>query len=166
LRRANEERNILQTIKRRKADWIGYIWRRNCLSKHCIGGKIQGRVDEEGEVSSSSMTSRKRKEIGRSPWRPRFGRGYVPVVRQSMDLLSDSLWTCCQTVYGPVVRQSMDLLSDSPLDNDKLHLFSFTQHSFNPNCYRHVCATCFGMYLGYPQSSQYKILTKVDTEMI
>jgi hypothetical protein len=41
LRRANEERNILQTIKRRKSDWIGYIWRRNCLLKHFICGKIR-----------------------------------------------------------------------------------------------------------------------------
>ena len=83
LHRANEDRKMVQTIKRRKADWIGYIWCRNCLLKHCIRGKIKGRVDEEAEVSRSSMTSRKRKEIGRSPWRPHFGRGYVPVVRQS-----------------------------------------------------------------------------------
>ena len=59
-----------------------------------------------------------------------------------------------------VLEESMDLLSDSSRDDDKLLLFSFTQHSFNPNYYRHVCATCFGMYLGYPQSSQYKTLTK------
>jgi hypothetical protein len=38
--RANEEWNILQTIKRGKADWIGYIWCKNCLLKHFILGKI------------------------------------------------------------------------------------------------------------------------------
>jgi len=38
--RANEDRNMVQTIKKRKADWIGYIWRRNCLLKHFILGKI------------------------------------------------------------------------------------------------------------------------------
>ena len=57
----------------------------------------------------------------------------------------------------------MDLSSDSPRDDDKLHLFSLTQHSFNSNCYRHVCATCFGKYLWHPQACQYENLTKVDT---
>jgi hypothetical protein len=31
LHRVKEERNILHTIKRRKANWIGHILRRNCL---------------------------------------------------------------------------------------------------------------------------------------
>jgi hypothetical protein len=38
-----EDRNILRTIKRRKTNWIGHIWRRNCLLKHVIEGKIEGR---------------------------------------------------------------------------------------------------------------------------
>jgi hypothetical protein len=36
LHRVNEERNIVHTIKRRKANWIGHILRRNCLLKHVI----------------------------------------------------------------------------------------------------------------------------------
>jgi hypothetical protein len=39
LHRVKEERNVLHTIKRRKANWIGYILRRNCLLKHVIKGK-------------------------------------------------------------------------------------------------------------------------------
>ena len=35
-----EKRSILSTVKSRKADWIGYILRRNCLLKHVINGKI------------------------------------------------------------------------------------------------------------------------------
>jgi hypothetical protein len=31
LHRGKEERKILQTIQRRKANWIGHIWRWNCL---------------------------------------------------------------------------------------------------------------------------------------
>jgi hypothetical protein len=31
LHRVKEKRNILHTIKRRKANWIGHILRRNCL---------------------------------------------------------------------------------------------------------------------------------------
>jgi ribosomal 50S subunit-associated protein YjgA (DUF615 family) len=40
LHRVKEERNILHTIKRRKANWIGHILRRNRLLKHVIEGKI------------------------------------------------------------------------------------------------------------------------------
>ena len=40
-----KERNSLQTIKRRKANWIGHILRRNCLLKHVIEGRIEGRID-------------------------------------------------------------------------------------------------------------------------
>src|SRR5215510_8259351 len=48
LRRVNEDRNILHTIKRRKGNWIGHILRRNCLLKHVIEGKIEGRVEVMG----------------------------------------------------------------------------------------------------------------------
>ena len=41
LYRVKENRNILHTIKRRKANWIGHIWHRNCLLKHIIEGRIQ-----------------------------------------------------------------------------------------------------------------------------
>jgi coproporphyrinogen III oxidase len=39
LQRVKEERNIVHTVKRRKANWIGHILRRNCLLKHVIEGK-------------------------------------------------------------------------------------------------------------------------------
>jgi hypothetical protein len=39
LRRVKAERNILPTIKRRKANWIGHILCRNCLLKPIIKGK-------------------------------------------------------------------------------------------------------------------------------
>ena len=41
LHRVREERNILHTLKRRKANWFGHILRRNCLLKHVIEGKIE-----------------------------------------------------------------------------------------------------------------------------
>ena len=31
-----------------------------------------------------------------------------------------------------------------------------TQDYFTSNCYLYMCATCFGLYLGHPQSCQYK----------
>jgi hypothetical protein len=36
LHTVKEERNILHTTKRRKANWIGHILRSNCLLKHVI----------------------------------------------------------------------------------------------------------------------------------
>jgi replicative superfamily II helicase len=48
LQRAKEERKILQTIKRRKANWIGHSLRRNCLLKHVTEEKIEGRIEVTG----------------------------------------------------------------------------------------------------------------------
>ena len=42
LQGVKKERNILQAIKRRKANLIGHILRRNCLLRHVIRGKIVG----------------------------------------------------------------------------------------------------------------------------
>jgi hypothetical protein len=48
LHRVKEERNIVHTIKRRKANWIGHILRRNCLLKNVIEGKLEGRIEMTG----------------------------------------------------------------------------------------------------------------------
>ena len=40
-----EERNIVQIIKRRKANWIGNILRRNFLLEHVIEGLRGGRIE-------------------------------------------------------------------------------------------------------------------------
>jgi hypothetical protein len=48
LHRVKEERNIVLTIKRRKANWIGHILRRNCLLKHVIEGTLEGRIEMTG----------------------------------------------------------------------------------------------------------------------
>jgi hypothetical protein len=45
LQRIKDERNILQTIKRRKVNWIGHILCGNCLVKHDIEGKIEESVE-------------------------------------------------------------------------------------------------------------------------
>jgi hypothetical protein len=49
LHRANEERNIQHTIKRRKAKWIGHILHRNCLLRHVIKGRLDGRDEKIGK---------------------------------------------------------------------------------------------------------------------
>jgi len=48
LHRVKQDRNILHTATVRKADWIGHILRRNCLLKHVIEQKIEGRIEVTG----------------------------------------------------------------------------------------------------------------------
>jgi hypothetical protein len=48
LLRAKEQRNILHEIRKRKANWIGHILRRNCLLKWVIEGKIKGGKEVTG----------------------------------------------------------------------------------------------------------------------
>jgi hypothetical protein len=44
LLRVKEQRNSLHTVHRRKANWIGHNLRRNCLLKHGIERKMEGRI--------------------------------------------------------------------------------------------------------------------------
>jgi hypothetical protein len=48
LHRVKEGRNIVHTMKRSKANWIGHILRRNCLLKHVFGGMLEGRIEMMG----------------------------------------------------------------------------------------------------------------------
>jgi hypothetical protein len=41
LLRVKEQWIILHEIRKRKANWIGHILRRNCLLRHVIEGKIK-----------------------------------------------------------------------------------------------------------------------------
>jgi hypothetical protein len=57
LQRVNKDRNILQTIKRRKSNWIGHILRRNCLLKQATEGKRQGKIE------AKDSRGRRRKQL-------------------------------------------------------------------------------------------------------
>jgi hypothetical protein len=46
--RVKEQRNILHEIRKRKANWIGRILRRNCLLQRVTEGKIQGEIEVTG----------------------------------------------------------------------------------------------------------------------
>jgi hypothetical protein len=60
LLRVKEQRNILREIRKRKANRIGNILRRNCFLQRVTEGKIEGRQeDEEEDVESYWMTLRK-----------------------------------------------------------------------------------------------------------
>jgi hypothetical protein len=82
-----EERYILQTIKRKKAKWIGHILRRNCLLKPVIEGNIERAVEvarRQGRRRKQLLHHIKEKRgywklkevLHRTLWRTPFGRGY------------------------------------------------------------------------------------------
>ena len=54
LLRVNEQRNIIHEIRKRKANCIGHILRRNCLLKRVIEGKIQGGIEVTGRQGSKT----------------------------------------------------------------------------------------------------------------
>jgi hypothetical protein len=88
-----EERNILSTRKRGKANRIGHTLRRNCLVKHVSEGKIEGRIKvTRGQgrrrkqlLDNLKETRRYRKlkeeALDRTLWRTCFGRGCGLVIR-------------------------------------------------------------------------------------
>jgi hypothetical protein len=53
----NEERNVLEATKTRKANYIGYILRRNRFPKHNIEGNIERRIKVTGP------SGRRRKQL-------------------------------------------------------------------------------------------------------
>ena len=95
--RVNEQRNILHEIRKRKANWIGHILRRNCLLKQVTEWKIKG------EMEVTRRRGRRRKKLlddlkdrrgyshlkeealDRTMWRNRFSGGFGPVVRQNTE---------------------------------------------------------------------------------
>jgi hypothetical protein len=85
-------RNILQSIKSRKDNRIGHILRRNCLLKHIIEGKIEGRLgeteDNEQDVSSYWKDLRKREGAGSTrllSLENSLSRGCGPVTRENTE---------------------------------------------------------------------------------
>jgi len=97
LLRVNEQRTIQHEIRKRKANWIGHILRRNCLLKQVMERKIKG------EMEVARRRGRRRKKLlddlkdrrgysylkeealDRTLWRHRFGGGFGPVVRQNTE---------------------------------------------------------------------------------
>ena len=95
--RVKEERNILQTLRRKKANWIGHILCRNCLPKHVTEGKVYGRTE------TRRWSGRRRKQLlddlkektccwklkedksHRAVWRIRIGKVFGPVVRHTTE---------------------------------------------------------------------------------
>ena len=85
------QKNVLHEIRKRKANWIGHILRRNCLLKQVIEGKIKGQIEatrrrgRRRKKLPDDLKDRrgycqlKEEALDRTMWRNRFGRGFGPV---------------------------------------------------------------------------------------
>jgi len=84
-------------IKRNKANFIGHILCRNCLLKHVIGGKIEGRIEvTEGRGRRCKQLLDYLKEK----------RGYWKLKAEALDRTLRK--NCCGRGYGRFVRQTTE----------------------------------------------------------
>jgi hypothetical protein len=91
LLRVKEQRNILHEIRKRKANWIVHILRRNWVTE----GKIQEKIEVTGRQGrrrrkllndlkeERGYSHLKEEALDRTMWRASFGRDFGPVVRQT-----------------------------------------------------------------------------------
>jgi len=90
------KRNILSTIKRRKANSTGYILCRNCLLKHVIEGQVEGRIE---------VTGRRQRTCKELLNDLKEMRGYCKLQDEVLfcnmwtTQIWRRLWTCCKTDY-------------------------------------------------------------------
>ena len=85
----------LYQIRKRKANWIGHILRRNCLLKQVIEGKIKGEMEVTRRLGRRrkkllddlkdrrGYSHLKEEAVDRTMWRNRFRGGFGPVVGQN-----------------------------------------------------------------------------------
>ena len=103
LLRVKEQRNILHEIRKRKANWIGHIVRRNRLLKQVIEGKIKGEMEvarrqgRRRKMLLDDLKDRrgyshlKEETLDRTMWRHRFGGCFGPVVRLNSGLMNEEV---------------------------------------------------------------------------
>jgi hypothetical protein len=82
LPRVKEKRNMLHEIRKRKANWIGHILRRNCLLQRVIEGKIKRKL-LNGLKERRGYSHLKEEALDGIIWRARFVRAFGPVARQT-----------------------------------------------------------------------------------
>ena len=115
LLRVNEQRNILHEIRKRKANWIGHILRRNCLLKQVLKGKIKGEMEVarrrgrrrkkllDDLKARRGYSHLKEEALDRTMRRHHFGGGFGPVVRQNTELMNAgkalTTWELCYAVF-------------------------------------------------------------------
>ena len=95
--RVKKQRNILHEIRKRKANWIGHILRRNCLLQRVTEGKIKREIEVTGR------RGRRRKKLLDER---KEGRGYSHLKEEAL-LVDSTMWTAgFGRGFGPVIRQT------------------------------------------------------------
>ena len=101
LKKVKEERNVLQTIKWREANWLGHILRRNYCLKHIIEKKIERKIHVtwrrrrrcmkplDGVKEKTGYCRLEEESMDRQPWRIRVGRGYGSVIRLTTEWMNE-----------------------------------------------------------------------------
>ena len=89
--------NVRAETSKRRANWIGYILRRNCLLKQVIEGKIKGEMEvikRRGRrrrkllydlKNRRGYSHLKEEALDRTMWSNGFRGGFGPVVRQNTE---------------------------------------------------------------------------------
>jgi hypothetical protein len=91
LHRVKEERNILHTVRQRKANWIGHMLHRNCHLRHIIKGKIRGTKRWGRRCKPLLDDLRKQEDTGSWRRKLRFTRFGELGLEEAMDLSQDRL---------------------------------------------------------------------------
>jgi hypothetical protein len=97
LLRVNEQRNNLHEMRKREANWIGHILRRNCLLKLIIEGKIKG------EIKVTRRRGRRHKKL-LDDLKDR--RGYSHLKEETLD----------RAIWRNLLEEALDLSPDRILN--------------------------------------------------
>jgi uncharacterized protein (UPF0335 family) len=92
-----EHRKLPHILISRKAKWIGGVVLTNCLLKHVIDEKIEGRIEETGRLGRRrkqimddlkeirGYCNLKEEALDRTVWRIGFRRRFGPVIIQTTE---------------------------------------------------------------------------------
>jgi hypothetical protein len=108
LHRVKEERNILHTIKRRKANWIYQALELLYKSCYCemiegIGRRGRGRKQLLDDLKETRRYwNLKEEAVDRTLWRTRFERGYGPDIKTDYEMIIMTREVCItmQGIHG------------------------------------------------------------------
>ena len=115
----------LHEIRKRKANWIGHILRRNCLLKQVIDGKIKGEIEVtrrrgrrrkkllDNLKDRRGYSHLKEEALDRTMWRNRFRGGFGPVVKQNTEWMNEWMNELCTGILISHFFSTLNQLSFS-----------------------------------------------------
>jgi hypothetical protein len=121
--RVQEDRNNLDTIKRRNTNWTGHILHRNCFLKHITEGKMKVGTEETG------WQGRRCKQLLENlrKWEDTESRSII--LHFVENLLWNRLWTCHKTDYRLNARMNEGLDYNPLLRSSIWFFYTFPYNS-------------------------------------